>query len=43
MALAEGLSRVKTGPLTLHTETAIHVAEMMTNGEVSQHNLAVYY
>eukprot|EP00118_Oscarella_pearsei_P007674 m.38224 g.38224 ORF g.38224 m.38224 type:complete len:360 (+) comp32539_c0_seq5:24-1103(+) len=30
MALAEGRSTIKTGPLTLHTETAIHVVELMT-------------
>lgn len=30
MALAEGRSRLKTGPLTLHTETAIHLTEIMT-------------
>lgn len=30
MALAEGESRLVTGPLTLHTETAIHIATVMT-------------
>lgn len=35
MALAEGRSRIKTEPLTLHTQTAIHVAQMMT--DVSSH------
>jgi len=30
MALAEGESNLVTGPLTLHTETAIHIATMMT-------------
>ncbi|XP_059620274.1 RNA 3'-terminal phosphate cyclase [Phlebotomus argentipes] len=30
MALADGESRVRTGPITLHTRTAIHVAELMT-------------
>lgn len=30
MALADGRSRIKTEPLTLHTQTAIHVAELMT-------------
>ena len=34
MALAEGVSRIRTGPLTLHTKTAIHVAEKMTDGKV---------
>ncbi|XP_037046686.1 RNA 3'-terminal phosphate cyclase isoform X2 [Bradysia coprophila] len=31
MALANGLSRIRTGPLTLHTKTAIHIAELITN------------
>lgn len=30
MALAGGKSRVRTGPLTLHTETAIHIASTMS-------------
>ncbi|XP_062543818.1 RNA 3'-terminal phosphate cyclase [Armigeres subalbatus] len=30
MALAEGRSRIRTEPLTMHTQTAIHVAELMT-------------
>lgn len=30
MALAQGTSRIKTVPLTLHTKTAIHVCELMT-------------
>ncbi|EDO40575.1 predicted protein, partial [Nematostella vectensis] len=30
MALANGKSRVKTGPLTMHTKTAIYVAERIT-------------
>ena len=30
MALAGGESKLVTGPLTLHTETAIHIATMMT-------------
>lgn len=30
MALAEGKSRVKVGPITLHTETAIHITELLT-------------
>lgn len=34
MALAKGTSRIRTGSLTLHTETAIHIAEMMTRGKV---------
>ncbi|MGH0132814.1 UNVERIFIED_CONTAM: hypothetical protein FKN15_050678 [Acipenser sinensis] len=34
MALANGTSRIRTGPLTLHTQTAIHVAEQLTKLEV---------
>ncbi|GAB0090405.1 RNA 3'-terminal phosphate cyclase [Sergentomyia squamirostris] len=30
MALADGESRIRTGVITLHTKTAIHVAELMT-------------
>lgn len=30
MALAEGKSQIRTGPLTLHTKTAIFVAELLT-------------
>ncbi|XP_067004066.2 RNA 3'-terminal phosphate cyclase [Anabrus simplex] len=33
MALAEGVSRIKVGPVTLHTETAIHVAQLMTKAK----------
>jgi len=33
MALAAGESRLLTGPLTLHTETAIHVAERLTGAK----------
>ncbi|CAI5776662.1 3' [Podarcis lilfordi] len=33
MALANGLSRVKTGPITLHTKTAIHFAEQLTKAK----------
>ncbi|XP_072854106.2 RNA 3'-terminal phosphate cyclase isoform X1 [Pogona vitticeps] len=33
MALANGISRVKTGPITLHTETAIHFAEKLTKAK----------
>lgn len=31
MALAAGRSKVKTGPLQLHTETSIHLASMLTS------------
>ena len=30
MALANGHSKIKTGPLTLHTETAIYITEKLT-------------
>ena len=30
MALAKGQSRILTGPLTLHTQTAIHIATELT-------------
>ena len=30
MALAAGKSRVRSGPLTLHTETAIDIAQKLT-------------
>ncbi|XP_069794106.1 RNA 3'-terminal phosphate cyclase [Narcine bancroftii] len=33
MALASGVSRVRTGPLTLHSQTAIHFAEMLTKAK----------
>ncbi|XP_053687848.1 RNA 3'-terminal phosphate cyclase [Sabethes cyaneus] len=33
MALADGYSKIKTEPLTLHTQTAIYVAELMTNAK----------
>ncbi|KAM4641364.1 RNA 3'-terminal phosphate cyclase isoform 1-T2 [Discoglossus pictus] len=33
MALADGVSRIKTGPLTLHTQTAIHFAEQLTKAK----------
>ncbi|KJE89346.1 RNA 3'-phosphate cyclase [Capsaspora owczarzaki ATCC 30864] len=31
MALAHGVSKIKTGPLTMHTETAIHFARQLTS------------
>ena len=37
MALAAGTSRIKTGPITLHTQTAMHIAQMMT--QVCNHRL----
>lgn len=33
MALANGTSRMRTGPITLHTQTAIHVAEQLTKAK----------
>ncbi|XP_064476557.1 RNA 3'-terminal phosphate cyclase-like [Ornithodoros turicata] len=33
MALAGGTSRILSGPLTLHTETAIHVAHILTKAK----------
>ena len=33
MALAAGSSTLVTGPITLHTETAIHIAEKMTKAK----------
>lgn len=33
MALADGKSKIKCGPITLHTETAIHVAHTMTKAK----------
>jgi len=35
MALAAGSSKVLTGELTLHTRTAIHVAELLLPGRVN--------
>ena len=35
MALAEGKSEILCGPLSLHTETAIHVTSIMTKVEVT--------
>uniref|UniRef100_A0A8C1Q4Z5 RNA 3'-terminal phosphate cyclase n=1 Tax=Cyprinus carpio TaxID=7962 RepID=A0A8C1Q4Z5_CYPCA len=37
MALANGTSRMRTGPITLHTQTAIHVAEQLTNAKFVIH------
>ncbi|CAK6981286.1 RNA 3'-terminal phosphate cyclase [Scomber scombrus] len=33
MALAKGTSRIRTGPVTLHTQTAIHMAEQLTQAK----------
>ncbi|XP_064385885.1 RNA 3'-terminal phosphate cyclase-like isoform X2 [Halichondria panicea] len=33
MALARGRSTIRTGPLTLHTQTAIHIAQLLTKAK----------
>ncbi|XP_061680104.1 RNA 3'-terminal phosphate cyclase isoform X2 [Syngnathoides biaculeatus] len=33
MALAKGTSRIRTGAVTLHTQTAVHVAQQMTQAK----------
>ncbi|KAM9326290.1 RNA 3'-terminal phosphate cyclase isoform 1-T1 [Gastrophryne carolinensis] len=33
MALADGVSQLRTGPLTLHTQTAIHFTEQLTKAK----------
>lgn len=35
MALADGVSEVMTGPISLHTETAIHFAHHMTQAKIT--------
>ncbi|RUS70977.1 hypothetical protein EGW08_021259 [Elysia chlorotica] len=35
MTLAKGQSRILCGPLTLHTQTAIHIARLLTKAEFS--------
>uniref|UniRef100_A0A8C6T706 RNA 3'-terminal phosphate cyclase n=1 Tax=Neogobius melanostomus TaxID=47308 RepID=A0A8C6T706_9GOBI len=35
MALAKGTSRIRTGAVTLHTQTAIHIAEKLTQAKFS--------
>ena len=35
MALAEGVSRVLVGPLSPHTETAIHITSLLTKVSIS--------
>ncbi|PNF30765.1 RNA 3'-terminal phosphate cyclase [Cryptotermes secundus] len=39
MAIAHGKSRVKCGPVTLHTETAIHVARQLTEAKFTVINV----
>ncbi|CAI9736737.1 3' [Octopus vulgaris] len=40
MALAKGKSSIRCGPLTLHTETAIHVAKQLTQAKFDVVNLS---
>ena len=39
MALADGKSRIKCGPITLHTETAIHIARIISKVSFAVENL----
>ena len=39
MALASGISRIKTGPVTLHTQTAIHFAEQLAKVSIPSESL----
>lgn len=32
--LARGRSRIRTGALTLHTQTAIHISQLMTDAKI---------
>lgn len=46
MALAKGKSQIQTGPLTLHTKTAIYISELLTSAkfnvsELSQHHTLI--
>lgn len=44
MALASGISRIKTGPVTLHTQTAIHFAEQLAKVSIpSERVIDLYY
>lgn len=40
MALAKGKSCIRCGPLTLHTETAIHIAKLLTQAKFNVKNLS---
>lgn len=33
MALAKGISKIHAGPITLHTKTAIHIIEKLTDAK----------
>lgn len=39
MALAKGKSAIRTGPLTLHTSTAIHIAQLITKANFTVRNV----
>jgi len=41
MALAAGDSALCTGPLTLHTESAIHIAEQLTGAKFTIRNIFI--
>ena len=38
MALAKGKSSIRSGPLTLHTKTAIHYTELLTGVKFNIHS-----
>ncbi|XP_072919496.1 RNA 3'-terminal phosphate cyclase [Hemitrygon akajei] len=40
MALANGVSRLRTGPLTLHTQTAMHFAELLTKAKFTVNKIS---
>lgn len=39
MALADGVSKILTGPLELHTTTSIHFAQIMTGAKFTVEEL----
>ena len=52
MALAAGTSRVRTGPITLHTQTAMHFVQALTGVSLSKaivsffllfHHIFIFY
>ena len=43
MALADGKSSFKTGPITLHTRTAIHIAEKLANVSMIMFNILSHF
>lgn len=42
MALAEGKSQIQTGPLTLHTKTAIYISELLTSAKFNVKEINKY-